>query len=143
MTTAIVRFGALLVIFMAWLGWLGYIALHTRQTVVLSRPQLLVSNLDVIARVDRPDATEIKVDEVHWPASQEKLKDQTLSVSNLAESTGWNGPGSYVLPLTADGKTWHVTLTPRSPGYPVTGKPRIYPTTPELLQQLSRIEKGE
>jgi hypothetical protein len=137
-----VRFGAMLVIFMAWLGWLGYIALHTRQTVIVSRPQILVSNLDVIARIDRQDATEVKVDQVHWPASQEKLKDQTLAISNLAECAGWSGPGSYVIPLTADGKTWHVTLTPRSPGYPVAGKPRIYPASAESLRQVDEVEKG-
>lgn len=143
MTTAVVRFGAMLVIFALWLSWLGYIAITMRHSIVLSRPQLLVSNLDVIARVDHPDASEIKVEEVNWPALQGQLKDQTLTVGNLGECSGWNGPGSYILPLTSEGKSWRVTPTPRSPGYPVAGRPRIYPVTPESIRQLNDFAKPQ
>jgi hypothetical protein len=143
MTTAVVRFGAMLVIFALWLSWLGYIAITMRHSIVLSRPQLLVSNLDVIARVDHPDASEIKVEEVNWPALQGQLKDQTLTVGNLGECSGWSGPGSYILPLTSEGKSWRVTPTPRSPGYPVAGKPRIYPVTPESIRQLNDFAKPQ
>jgi hypothetical protein len=143
MTSAVIRFVAMLAIFAVWLSWLGYLAFTARQMIVLSRPQLLISNLDVIAWVDRADATEVKVEEVHWPASEGKWKGQSLAVQNLSECSGWAGPGSYILLLTADGKNWRVTPTPRSPGYPVAGKPRIYPATQETLGQLKEYQKPE
>jgi hypothetical protein len=137
MKSSALVFAAALVVFLGWLGWLAYLAIQARAEVVLSRPQLLVSNLDVIADVGKT----VKIEEVHWPDTEEGRKGQTIEVTNLSACDGWIGPGRYILPLTPDGKDWRVTQTPRSPGYSGTAKPRIYPVTPETLRQLDECRK--
>jgi hypothetical protein len=61
-------------VFLLWLGYLAYLAATTAHPVVLSRPQLLVSNLVVIAELSgtakHPDAKAgVKVREVFWTTS--------------------------------------------------------------------------
>ncbi|HEV3262690.1 MAG TPA: hypothetical protein VG013_37970 [Gemmataceae bacterium] len=138
-------------LFVAWIGWLAYLAATAKQPVVLSRPQFLVSTLDVIADVretdGKPDA-QATVREVHWPAQGErKLVGKTISVKNLSECQGWKGPGPYILPLARDmAGDFEVAAIPPSPGFPPGGKepkPRIYPLTPETEHQLHDIPKPE
>src|SRR5581483_8276382 len=117
----------------------------------LSRPQFLISTLDVIAEVDRPEGDQATVREVHGPTTEEdkKLVGQTVAVVNLAECEGWSGPGLYILPLMSDGKGHYmVAHTPPSPGFepnPFTraGRPHIYPVTRETRQQLDQIQKPQ
>jgi hypothetical protein len=141
-SVAVLRFVVMLVLFTAWLGWLGYLAIATHKPIVVSRPQLLVSNLDIVGRVENADDGKVKVEEVHWPAAEKKLEGQTLTIANPSECLGWRGPGSYILLLSKHEKEWLVTPTPRSPGYP-GGKPHIYPATPETLQQIKAFRKPE
>jgi hypothetical protein len=140
-----VRLAAAVVLFGAWIGWLAYLAATTSRPTVLSRPQFLVSTLDVIARVDddhgRPGAV-VHVLSVRWPAGQQDEWDRPITVTNLSECRGWTGPGEYILPLVADGDNYRVAGIPPSPGYP-GGAPRIYSRTPEMLAQLESVAKAE
>jgi len=117
--------------------------------VILSRPQFLVSNLDVIAQVEQGKdgpAREVTIKEVHWPAGQnDNLKGKKITVVNLEQCRGWEGPGHYILPLRKTDKDAYVVVTPAmSPGFePIKPKPRIYPETPETLRQLNSIAKSE
>lgn len=122
------RLGVAMVLFLAWLGWLLYLAIGTRDTVVLSRPQFLVSPLWVLARVDekhgRP-AAEVIVRDVVWSARNQDLAGKKIVVGDLPSfhaAVGWSGPGDYILPLSAAqaGKTvaYRVTPLPLSPGFP-------------------------
>ena len=138
------------VLFLAWLGWLGYLAWTTSRPIVLSRPQLLVSTVDVIAEVQEKDgkpADQAKVLEVHWPPNgpEQKLVGQTIHVVNLPESEfKWIGPGQYILPLVKDGNAYRVAEIPLSPGFDpdLHGEhPRIYPRTAETIKQLDSIRK--
>jgi len=139
-------------LFIAWIGWLTYLAATATRPVVLSHPQFLVSDLDVIAQVTQgahgPDR-EVTVDEVHWPAQEnENLKGKKITVSNLdsiEERDGWQGPGQYILALRKTGTDTFVVLSPpMSPGFePMKPRPRIYRATPETLRQLDSIAKAK
>jgi hypothetical protein len=131
-------------LFVAWIGFLAFLAATTTQPIVLSRPQFLVSELDVIAQVeqgkDGPDP-EVTVNEVRWPAKgAENLAGKKVMILNLKQCDGWQGPGSYILPLRKDKDNFVVASPPMSPGFePMKSRPRIYRETPETLRQLNAI----
>ena len=142
---------ATIFLFLGWLGWLAYLAATTAHPVILSRPQLLISTLDVLADVHdergRP-AEDVKVVLVHWPTqgSDQKLAGKTIHVTNLPHcAEKWIGAGRYILPLVKEGTAYRVAAIPRSPGYinPDLGteESRIYPVTTQTLQQLDLIQK--
>ena len=148
------------ILFVAWIGYLLYLVIETArptvqlwppritksQPVVLSRPQLLISTLDVIADVQarngqpEPDVT---IEAVQWPPSQQDRPAQKqIKVSNLVGCEGWKGPGRYILPLVKNGEEYRVARIPPSPGFE-GGLPRIYPATAETERQLQSIQKPE
>jgi hypothetical protein len=132
---------------------------------VLSRPQILVSDLDVVARVDAADPkTPVTIEEILYPAGEKSLgPGEKIQIENLDRcrplsrewetsppQPDWTGPGKYILPLhrfTEGGKShYRVAPTPPSPGYPTArdhtpGPPRIYPATPQALAQYHDIPK--
>jgi hypothetical protein len=121
------------------------LAATATQPVVLSRPQFLVSQFDVIAQVeqgkDGPGA-EVTVREVRWPAKgMEDLVGKKITILNIKQCDGWQGPGSYILPLRKTDKDSFVVVSPpMSPGFePMKVRPRIYRETPETLRQLNSI----
>jgi hypothetical protein len=150
MSGARVRLWIAAALFAGWIGWLAYLAATTTHPVVLSRPQFLVSTLDVIADVHAANghpAEEVTVREVHWPPNgREKLVGEQIRVIDLPRCEGWDGAGSYILPLVRDGDAYRVASTPPSPGYnPLTddAPQRIYKVMDETLHQLEAIHKPE
>ena len=143
MKPAKVRLAVSAALFVLWMGFLSYLALTSRNPVVLSRPQFLVSTLDVVAQVEAPDNPEVKVEEVHWPPGlRDQLAGQTIRIANLQDCEGFTQPGSYILALTIQGPSYRVVATPRSgldAGRSI--HPRIYPATPESRRQLAEIPK--
>ncbi len=139
-------------LFIAWIGFLALLAATTTRPVVLSRPQFLVSELDVIAQVRQgprgPDP-KVTVEEVRWPAQEnEKLKGKELTIVNLdtiEEPEGWLGSGPYILPLKKrNDDSYMVVSPPMSPGFePSKARPQIYRATPETLRQLELITKAK
>jgi hypothetical protein len=149
MKGAALRLALAAILFAGWLGYLAYLAATAAHPDVLSRPQFLVSSLDVIAQVEaadgRPSPT-VRVVEVRRPSAEKKLEGQILRINNLETCDGWAGPGDYILALTVVGKDYEVTPTPRSPGYPPprasaerSPPPRIYRLTPETGRQLGEL----
>jgi hypothetical protein len=144
-----VRLAIVVVAFLLWLGYLAFLAATKAHPVVLSRPQLLSSNLVVIAELTggsrRPEATAIVQDVVRSddaaakPAVGAKLPVKDLD--QVGPSEGWDGPGPYILALTrrVDG-SFPVTRIPPSPGYAAQAV-RIYRATPEARRQLDQIER--
>jgi hypothetical protein len=142
-------------LFSAWIGWLAYLAATATRPMVLSRPQFLVSTLDVLADVTADKGVpspEVTIREVFWPETgHEKYLGTRITVSNLPlckERQGWEGPGLYVLPLVKSGDDYRVALTPPSPGFDPTmdiHQPRIYvwhdTTAPAISHQLEEIRK--
>jgi len=159
----VIRFGIATALFLGWLGYLGFLVLTSRNPVILSRPQLLVSEIDIIGRIDEPDKAEVRVEEVWWPKKdgQAKLKEgEVIRVTNLDDcrplqriNDQWvrgprdlTGPGEYILPLVLREGKYEVASIPPSPGFiPVrgrdTGPPRIYPLTADTRAQLEKITK--
>src|SRR5947209_10924312 len=92
-------------LFAAWQGYLLLLVIVTRHTIVLSRPQFLVSDLWVLAELtgeEKPDR-KAQILDLYWfknPADR-NLKDKTITVSNLPEAgpQGYIGPGKYIRPL--------------------------------------------
>lgn len=152
-------------LFLAWLGYLAFLALTTRDVVVLSRPQLAVSQLDVIAKRTGTDA--FQVTEVLYPHDADKQaewKDKTITVTNIAKCQLYSAKNggqpvppdagaSYLLPLQStpgeEPGRFEVVPIPPSPGYsgdahglgPAAGPPRIYPADPEVIRQYHTIAK--
>jgi hypothetical protein len=115
-------------LFLAWIGFLLYLVVQTREPVILSRPQLNVSSLVVVAEVMEKDGRPlptVSVKKVVWSRAEAdaKLAGTQITVETLADchkDQGWEGPGMYILPLTRhEGTTvYEVTPLPLSPGYP-------------------------
>jgi len=112
-------------LFLAWIGFLAYLVAHTRDPVILSRPQVVVSSVIVVAEVkeeaSRPTPT-VTVKKVvrQLPGQDANWVGAPLLVEGLAHigsRQGWRGPGAYIIPLTKRGAAYEVTPLPLSPGY--------------------------
>ena len=161
MKFAVVRLAVAAALFLAWIGYLSYLAATTRNPVVLSRPQFLVSERDVIAVYKGGD--NFVIDEVLYPKDEPGAeKGKTLVVDNVKDcqtfspENGWRVGGlvegqRYLMPLqssAASKDVMDVVPIPPSPGYPPlsngAGPPRVYPDTPEVRRQYQTIEaEGE
>jgi hypothetical protein len=153
-------------VFAGWIGYLGYLVyMQSRPTaaIVLSRPQLLISDVDVIAEVDgNSEPAQVRVKEVLYVRKKEGAGKQTaapeagkaIEVYGIKRSghhnarTGkhepdFTGPHTYLLPLRAVGDNrYEVVPIPYSPGYPLQpGPPRIYPDSPEIRAQYQQIPR--
>lgn len=178
MKLAVERLILAAVLFLGWLGYLGYLVIcrphapsgllgaFEGRPLTLSRPQFLVSTLDVVAEVSGEKGETVLVKEVLFPPSS-PLKpgteirveniDQCRSLSDPLAKTAdppldYSGPGLYLLPLQAvDAKDLHryqVVPVPPSPGFAtVPGAHsellRIYPAIAEMLAEYREIEKTE
>ena len=165
------------VLFLGWLGYLGYLVIcrpHTPsgllgafegRPLTLSRPQILVSTLDVVAEVSGDKGEKVIVKEVLFPQSNPPMKpgaqihveniDRCRSLSDplakLADPPpDYSGPGLYLLPLQVidahDPDRYKVVPVPPSPGFATapganSELPRIYPATPEMLAEYREIAK--
>jgi len=165
------------VLFLGWLGYLTYLIVcrpHTPggllgafegRPLTLSRPQFLVSTLDVVAHVSGEKGEKVVVKEVLFPRSNAPVKPgEEIRVENIAGCRplsdplaknpnplpDYSGPADYLLalqPLDAnDPHRYEVVPTPPSPGYPTPqgvnlGLPRLYPATKEMLAAYHEIAK--
>jgi hypothetical protein len=139
-------------LFVAWIGFLAFLAATTTRPVILSRSQFLVSEVDIIAQVNQgphgPDP-QVIVDQVYWPPPEnDKLKGKQIVIKNLPmieKHDGWVGAGRYILPLRKNnGDSFEVVPLPMSPGFePLKSRTRIYRETSETLRQLQEIEASK
>jgi hypothetical protein len=153
------------VLFVGWIGYLGWVVANSTRPVILSRPQFLTADLYVVATVTAQGGGEpadvVTVKECKWAAVAADGKRQQLKVRNLPKcvtALGWEGPGDYVLALshTKDGPDlFEVTPLPKTPGFPgwsperyergetLPGRkdpPRlIYKATDPVLRQLDEL----
>lgn len=110
-------------LFLGWLGYLAYLVAVTRDLIVVSRPQILVAEVGVVARIEESvDGTKrtAKVIEVLWPKEESVLAGATLELNDLIDlgrDEGWTGTGEYLLALSRlrEGKTTRYQLTPLPP----------------------------
>lgn len=135
-------------LFAGWIGWLAYLALTSSRPRLLSRPQFLVSQLDVVAVLkagDHGPSPDVQVEEIYWSSlpPQELRSTRVSNLSRLTAEDGWEGPGRYLLPLVKEHDHYRVASIPPSPGLdPRHERPRIYLVRPEMLEQL-RVIRGD
>jgi hypothetical protein len=141
MRPAVVRLLVAALLFAGWLGYLIYLVATTPRTpagtpLVLSRPQILVSDFDIVGEVEGIDKP-VTVVTVLYPDAEKGQEGKEIKVTNLKECKplprpeqkagqvpeDYSGPGLYLLPLrkVGDGPDYEVTPTPASPGYPPGG----------------------
>jgi hypothetical protein len=144
------------VLFLAWLGYLLLLVILSRNTVVLSRPQLLAASVWAVAEVvddgtgkPAPEAVITDVPFCLNPAAR-NLVGQKVKVANLPEAGphGYKGPGVYLLPLdnvvqVAQGGKLHVVdikPVPRTPGYvPTHVNVRLLAVNPKEEGRVGRL----
>jgi hypothetical protein len=151
-------------VFLGWLGYLGYlVATRPRYDdgwpLVVSRPQVLASRVDVVADLPDPgeaDEVDVTVVEVLYPKETSLKSEAKIKVSHLNEChpvsrpggrkppRDWQRAGRYLLPQTPVANQpghYSVTAIPPSPGFTEPGAYRIYPDTTETRAQYERIAK--
>lgn len=168
MSPRALRLIAMVVLFIGWLGYLLYLV-STRpreeeRMLILSRPQLLVSPVHVIAEVSEDSQDEgvpsskVRILEILHSSEDDGLGvNQEVEITNLRycrphgqgqrgePSLDWSKAGKYLLPLERDSRgssKYRVTRIPDSPGFS-QGTPRIYPDTSEIRAQYDLIPKLE
>jgi hypothetical protein len=157
MSPARARLALTALLFAGWLGYLLFLVLTRPPArpggapVVLSRPQFLASDLDVVADV-REGGRQVTVRSVEYaaPGRPPVREGDDIVVRNLHECRppegkdpppDLAGDGRYILPLEPAGGAFRVVTTPPSPGFPAAAAtPRIYPATDDALAQLRAIE---
>jgi hypothetical protein len=136
-------------LFVGWLGYLGYLVATRPVTgdgrpLVLSRPQALVSDLDVVAHVEGVDRP-VVIREVLYQATGKKLAaGDEIQVQNLVHCRGFSGAGEYLLLLRSMGKEgppYEVAPTPPSPGYSGDLSPPLVYPAPAILPQYRQVRK--
>ena len=137
-------------LFVGWLTWLGIKAVRDRHALVVSRAQLAISQYDVEVDLEaNPDGSlpqGVRVVRVRWAADDRKpTQGEEITVVNIDKTQGYQGQGTYLLPLVrykGRDKEFEVAGLPLDPGYPPLHeppKPRIYPATPGVLKQWDEI----
>lgn len=156
MKSARLRLTCAAALFLAWIGWLAYLAATTTHPIVLSRPQILMADLVVIAdlteRNGRADP-QVKVVAVPWAKSKQDRNLERFRIADfevLDKDDGWQGPGRYLLPLKktiVDGAArYAIAPIPDSPGFSssaLTGHSRIYPDSADARRQLENMREGQ
>ncbi len=154
MRPAVARLALFAVLFVGWLGYLFYLVLLGKP-VVLSRPQFLVSQFDVIATAEGADR--VKVTEVLSPRGEEAdklLAKGEIKVVNL-ESCKVAAPegdkeatftdelkgNSYLMPLRQISDGTYEVVRIETGARP--GPPRIYPDTKQVRAEYRQIRKPE
>jgi hypothetical protein len=163
---AAVRLAIAAAAFLGWIGYLAYLVVATQGAVVLSRPQMLVSDAVVVATV-APDLQTVMVKQVLFGSAElQALQDKEITVVGLRDAEipaagKWKPSGAepnetYLLPIqsapsrnpTDDKPRFRLTPLPPSPGYPPynpkTGTAdspavRIYPANERIIKQFRSI----
>jgi hypothetical protein len=135
------------ILFAVWISYLGYQAVshgHWKEDIterVLSRPQFLVSQLDVIGAVNSIEDQQIRVTRIVHNLTGKDVELSSDITVHLKDCEGWQGPGEYVLPLVPTNQGYRVAEVPHSPGSR-SQTPRIYKLTPEVEAQLKVVPKA-
>jgi hypothetical protein len=131
-------------LFTGWMIYLLQLGLQHQDSIVVSRPQIQVAEIIVVARVEDPDNPVVEVEEVLDKAYGYKgpaiERGTSIKVRNLAECKGFQPTSqTYILPLKTDGDDgFRVVAIPRSPGYG-GGPLRVYVDGAETRHQVKPI----
>jgi hypothetical protein len=136
------------VLFLGWLAFLVYLVTRTGAMIVVSRPQILVSQVVVLAELRDQGGQAGSAVAVKEVVSFKHPKDAMLAGAEIKVAdlpkvslvSGYAGPGDYVLPLVHADDEYRVTPLPAVPGFvPVPGEVRIYRATADALAQVRDV----
>lgn len=129
MTHPRLRLAVAVFLFLGWIGYLLFLVVRTRNPVILSRPQLLETDVVVLAALREENGKphpEAAVTDILWAldGSAKPEIGNTLRLPELvdsAEGQGWRGPGEYLIPLRVMGAkerpAFAIPAIPWSPGF--------------------------
>jgi hypothetical protein len=159
MNPLVLRFRLALLAFLLWLSYLLALVwtrplTPTGSPLVLSRPQLLASTVDVIADIEDPHQPITVVEVLYGPDNGGPKVGDRLQVDNLLDArplprrrgeqppADYLGPGRYLVPLQPTGEKgrFDVAAVPPSPGF-FENLVRIYPDLPQTRAQYRQIHK--
>lgn len=151
-----------LALFAGWLVYLAFVVggrplLAPGFPLVVSRPQVLESPLDVVVELEGKEG-KAKVVEVLYRAEGATLEaGDVIEIARIDEChpfsfsgkvvppDDFDGPGRYLVPLRpVEGAKYEVSPVPRSPGFrgdPLSPVVRIYRDSPEVRAQYRKIAK--
>lgn len=125
--------------FLIWIGYLAYLAFVVNEPMVVSRAQLLQSDLDVVVEIeaaaDGSPSPQVVVKEVIWSGAGKPASD-SITVIDLPRASGWDQPGLYLVPLVKRGEAYSIAPVALSPGYNGRELIRIYPARPKIIEQV-------
>jgi hypothetical protein len=154
MTIARLRLIGAAVLFVGWLGWLGYAVWNKGTVQIVSRAQLTAATHLVVAEVavgpdgqplPRVTVTEvIQAPEGDQPTGELEVERLPSAMTPLPVVGETRTPpaGMYLLPLVkTDAGRYRLAGLPASPGYPPRepDRPRIYPWTADVQTQLRKV----
>ena len=143
------------VLFLGWMGWLGYTALTKSHGPMVSHAQAAAATHPVVAKVmvgadNKPTdkATVVEALSGNGPATGTEI-----TVVNLSGATGFEGEGDYLLLLVPTPvwrgqpnpapalPTFEIVGQQRSPGNDLTGvgKPLIYRWNEDVRRQYEKL----
>ena len=134
------RLAAAALLFVGWLGYLGYAAVSKSRAPIVSRAQAAGAQVAVVATMGGDDAP--KSATVTEPLSANAPGVGTaLDVVNFDNVTGWAGAGEYLLLLEKQGERFRVVGQQRSPGYDIggSGKSHIYRWSDDVRAQVKKL----
>ena len=140
-------------LFVGWILFLLYLVTITRDPVILSRPQILVANLCVLAKIDERDgrpAPEVRVTKILWSADDaQALAGKLLPLADVADldrPQGWAGAGDYLLALTKrrSGKeiSYELTAIPQMGFHPATVAVELVDVGPHRDQVAAHLQQA-
>lgn len=127
-------------LFVAWVSWLGWQSWRHSRFPVVSRAQLLETQMVIVADLQANDEgrflPQCSVVEVVWPKDGKSVKtDSKLTISNLPGCSGFAGPGRYLLLLESLDPA-KLAGFPRSPLLDPQKRPQVYPDGPDVRAQV-------
>lgn len=163
MKPAVFRLVLTAALFLGWLAYLAFLTVTRPVTaggtpLVVSRPQILTSKIDIIAEIEDPQKPAV-IREVLWPDGAPLQPGDALTIDRLADcqplpryaghqpAADWTGQvRRYLVPLRPSPHRrgrYEVAPIPPSPGFYAGIDPpvRIYPASAETLAQYRRIAK--
>lgn len=157
-----------LALFACWLAYLGWLVLNRPlqkpgYPLVLSRPQVMTSEVDVIAELTDNSGKATVVEVLYQKEGTKSLKaGDVIQIEYVSECrpvvrvkgaeppSDWDGSGHYLVPMrpVPNGKEGHyeVAPVPVSPGFAPGGlvpPVRLYRDSAEVRAQYARILKAE
>jgi hypothetical protein len=146
------------VLFTGWMSYLGYAALTKSHAPTVSHIQFAAARDAVVGEVrsDEDGKPAIQVKVVQWLFQSRQNPAGEVSVLNLSEVKGYDGPGQYLLllqpeqtlpprPLQApEPVSYLVVGQQRSPGNDLggVGKPLVYRWTDDVRKQFELLDAG-